>query len=152
LIFQTALRGGLCASRSAISATSTLGTWRLHIPFIGAHSPDHRDIKLDERRLGGIRGAKKKAAGSTTNGRESPGRRLGIKVWCDKFARTLVDLLSVLVGTDESALISRFLFFLFFQAREISLYGNGVNFFVPVRMLVWAKITRYLQKQMALCT
>lgn len=44
------------------------------------------DIICDERRLGGIRGAKKKAGGSSTNGRNSAGRRLGIKVWPNKFA------------------------------------------------------------------
>lgn len=38
-------------------------------------------------RLGGVRGmAKKKAGGSSTNGRESAGRRLGIKVWPNTFA------------------------------------------------------------------
>jgi hypothetical protein len=42
----------------------------------------------DERRLGGIRGAKKKAGGSSTNGRNSEGRRLGIKVWPNQFAST----------------------------------------------------------------
>jgi Ribosomal L27 protein len=36
--------------------------------------------------LGGVRGAKKKAGGSSTNGRESAGRRLGIKVWPNTFA------------------------------------------------------------------
>lgn len=30
--------------------------------------------------------AKKKAGGSSTNGRESAGRRLGIKVWPNTFA------------------------------------------------------------------
>lgn len=38
-------------------------------------------------RLGSVRGmAKKKAGGSSTNGRESAGRRLGIKVWPNTFA------------------------------------------------------------------
>lgn len=40
-------------------------------------------------RMGSIRGmAKKKAGGSSTNGRESAGRRLGIKVWPNTFAST----------------------------------------------------------------
>ena len=47
-------------------------------------------IICDERRLGGIRGAKKKAGGSSTNGRNSAGRRLGIKVWPNKFASTFI--------------------------------------------------------------
>jgi Ribosomal L27 protein len=50
-----------------------------------------------QRQLGGIRGAKKKAGGSSTNGRESPGRRLGIKVWPNIMARTWLFLLLLLV-------------------------------------------------------
>lgn len=51
----------------------------------------------DEQRLGGIRGKKTKAAGSTTNGRKSAGRRLGIKVWPNKFASALSVCLCLLV-------------------------------------------------------
>ena len=54
----------------------------------------------DEQRLGGIRGKKTKAAGSTTNGRKSAGRRLGIKVWPNKFASACVCLLVVVVYRD----------------------------------------------------
>ena len=44
-------------------------------------------ILPNDVRLGGVRGmAKKKAGGSSTNGRESAGRRLGIKVWPNTFA------------------------------------------------------------------
>ena len=89
IILQNSFRGGLLAGRSNASSAFSKGLWRFHIPFTDALSLENRDTVIcDERRLGGIRGAKKKAAGSTTNGRESPGRRLGIKVWCDKFART----------------------------------------------------------------
>jgi hypothetical protein len=66
-----------------------------HIPytFIDNHTQQtvtNNDgvVLLDDRRLGGIRGAKKKAGGSSTNGRNSAGRRLGIKVWPNKFAST----------------------------------------------------------------
>jgi Ribosomal L27 protein len=59
----------------------------LYQSFI-AHNTDSSSI-CDEQRLGGIRGKKTKAAGSTTNGRKSAGRRLGIKVWPNKFASAL---------------------------------------------------------------
>ena len=64
--------------------------WAAATSFIPSHSMNMNttgtDIICDERRLGGIRGAKKKAGGSSTNGRNSAGRRLGIKVWPNKFA------------------------------------------------------------------
>jgi Ribosomal L27 protein len=49
----------------------------------GSHSNHY---SLMQCFLGGVRGAKKKAGGSSTNGRESAGRRLGIKVWPNTFA------------------------------------------------------------------
>jgi Ribosomal L27 protein len=57
----------------------------------GHHNHNHNHnhyslIQLLLYRLGGVRGAKKKAGGSSTNGRESAGRRLGIKVWPNTFA------------------------------------------------------------------
>jgi Ribosomal L27 protein len=52
----------------------------------------NNNICCDERRLGGIRTATKKAGGSSTNGRDSVGRRLGIKVWPNRFASTFVTL------------------------------------------------------------
>jgi Ribosomal L27 protein len=125
LLLQTAFRGGLFASRSAISATSALATWRLHIPFVDAHSAENCDVICDERRLGGIRGAKKKAAGSTTNGRESPGRRLGIKVWCDKFARTFEFLIQSIGTTDELALTLYFINTSFYRRREYHCAATG---------------------------
>ena len=60
------------------------GAYALNIPNTELLSQDN------ERRLGGVRGAKKKAGGSSTNGRESAGRRLGIKVWPDHFASMFI--------------------------------------------------------------
>jgi Ribosomal L27 protein len=67
-------------------AASIPNSFTVHPSILTNTNNNHTDLICDERRLGGIRGAKKKAGGSSTNGRNSAGRRLGIKVWPNKFA------------------------------------------------------------------
>ena len=85
------IRRDVCiGSNTGMYSCAANNIWAAATSFIPSHSMNMNttgtDIICDERRLGGIRGAKKKAGGSSTNGRNSAGRRLGIKVWPNKFA------------------------------------------------------------------
>jgi Ribosomal L27 protein len=84
IILRSSIRGIRCSSIFGCNNVLS-GPSRMNEMILGKNG---NDTICDDRRLGGIRGAKKKAGGSTTNGRESAGRRLGIKVWPNRFAST----------------------------------------------------------------
>jgi hypothetical protein len=71
--------------KAAAAATATAEVPMSELCLSNGHH-NNSLIQLLLYRLGGVRGAKKKAGGSSTNGRESAGRRLGIKVWPNTFA------------------------------------------------------------------
>jgi Ribosomal L27 protein len=85
LVVSTLIGHG-CRWGKAVAATAKVPMSELCLSNGHNHNHNYSLIQLLLYRLGGVRGAKKKAGGSSTNGRESAGRRLGIKVWPNTFA------------------------------------------------------------------